>query len=191
MAITPYTVASEPVEAASQNVKDLYKGQLAADIRAELEGRRSPMVSIFMNLSNDFNKATAIRANNCFLGREVYLVGKRKWDRRGAVGSHHYQTIYHADTLAEVVYRLRDEGYTIYAVDNIESHHPTSAYGVTFPAKSAFLYGEEQRGLSPEEVALCDEMVYLEAPGATRSLNVASAAAALMFFYNFQQRERG
>lgn len=188
MAITQYSVPTEIVDAKSQNVKDLYKGWLASDIRAELDKNRLPIVSIFMNLTHDFNKSSAIRSNNSFLGKEVYLVGNKRYDRRGTVGTHNYQTIYHADTLQEVIMKLKDDGYTIYAVDNIMEFEPENIWDVKFPEKSAFVYGEEQLGLSKEMIEMCDHMVYIETPGSVRSLNVAVTASVVMAEYTRRYR---
>lgn len=189
MAITPYP-HNDTENGQARNVSDAYKSMQTAEIRADLVTKRSPMVSIFMNLTNDFNKATGIRANNVFLGREVYMVGKRKYDIRGTVGSRHYETVYHAETLDEVVEKLHAEGYTVYAVDNIEKHNPKNLWDVEFPEKSAFVYGEENLGLSDEMIEMCDDMVFIASEGAVRSLNVATAASVIMSEYTRQNRAR-
>lgn len=188
MAISPYVVSDAPVDPSSQNVVDIYKGWNAAEVRADLVTKRSQMVSIFMNLTNDFNKATGIRANNVFLGKFVVMVGKRKIDRRGTVGAHHYESVFHADTIEEVIEWLRSDGYTIFAVDNIDKYDPKNIWDVEYPEKSAFLYGEEKLGLSDECIALCDEMVFIASEGSVRSLNVACAASVVMAEYSRQHR---
>lgn len=187
MAITQYEVPNEIVSE-NANVKDMYKGSLVEDVRAELDKNRLPFVSVFMNLTHDFNKSSAIRSNNSFLGKEVYLVGNRRYDRRGTVGTHRYQTIFHADTLDEVVHKLKGEGYTIYAVDNIMGYEPKNVWDVDFPVKSAFVYGEEQRGLSRSMIELCDDMMFIENPGSVRSLNVAVSASIVMAEYSRRYR---
>lgn len=188
MGITQYAFNDAPVDPEAQNVIDGYKGLNSAEIRADLVTKRNSMVSIFMNVTNDFNKATGIRANNVFLGNSVYMVGKRKIDRRGTVGTHHYETVFHADTIEEVIELLRNDGYTIFAVDNIEKFNPKNLWDVDYPEKSAFLYGEEKLGLSDESIALCDDMVFIASEGSVRSLNVACAASVVMAEYSRQHR---
>lgn len=170
------------------NIGDDFYNMTTEQIRAELATGRSPMVNICMNLTSDFNKSSVIRANNAFLGREVIIVGKRRFDRRGTVGAHHYETVKHSETLEPVIKALHDEGYTVFAVDNTAEFSPKAVYDVELPAKTAFLYGEEQAGLSRESIELCDDMVYIPQYGSVRSLNVAQAAAAMMSEYNRNHR---
>ena len=101
---------------------------------------------------------------------------------------HHFEVMKHADSLEEGVEHLHSEGYTVYAVDNTPALQPAVVYDVELPEKSAFVYGEEQRGLALEEAALCDAAIYIPQRGAVRSLNVAQAAAVIMAEYTRQHR---
>lgn len=168
------------------NVQEEFLNMEAHQIREALENGRSALVNVCMNLTSDFNKASVVRSSNAFLARETYMVGAKKYDRRGTVGMHHFEVIKHADTLQEVVEHLHSEGYTVYAVDNTPSLNPKSVYDVALPEKTAFVYGEEQRGLAPEEAALCDGAIFIPQRGAVRSLNVAQAAAVMMGEYTRQ-----
>lgn len=187
MAITPYSVNLER-PSSNPNVVDFYKESTVAEIRADLDTRRTPLVNVCMNLTKDFNKGSVIRANNAFSGSHVYLVGNRRYNRVGAVGTHNYEHVSSADSLAEVVDVLKGEGYTVYAVDNLPEYSPKNIWDVEFPEKSAFVYGEEQRGLLPEEVSLCDAMVFIQQTGSVRSLNIAQAASCIMSEYSRQHR---
>lgn len=183
MPITKYAVANELENSATSNVADMYKDWTTAEIRADLQEGRSDLVNVCMNLTSDFNKSSVIRANNAFLGQAVYIVGKRRYDRRGTVGTHSYENVYHAHELAEVVSLLKEDGYTVLAVDNQAQYNPVNIWDAELPAKVAFVYGEEQRGLADEDIALCDGMVFVQQKGSVRSLNVAQAAACLMSEY--------
>lgn len=188
MAIVPYVVDLERPQAANANVADLYKNSTLEEVRADLDKRRLPLVNICMNLTSDFNKGSVIRANNVFLGRAVYLVGKRKYNRVGAVGTHLYEHVFQSETLEEVLDFLRNEGYTIFGVDNQPEYNPVNIWDAELPLRSAFLYGEEQAGLSLEALALCDQVVYIHQEGSVRSLNVAQAAACVMSEYSRRHR---
>jgi len=184
MAITAFDYSTDRV---ATNVQEQFLNMEAAQIREALEGDRSHLVNVCMNLTSDFNKASVIRASNAFLCRETIIVGRRKIDRRGTVGMHHFELIKHADTLEEVIEYLHDEGYTVYAVDNTAELHPKSVYNAILPSKSAFVYGEEQQGLTLEQASLCDGALYIPQRGAARSLNVSQAAAVMMGEYTRQQ----
>lgn len=188
MAIRSYEVNLENNVSENSNVIEIYKNSTLREIRADLDTRRSGLVNVCMNLTKDFNKASVIRANNAFLGSHVYLVGKRHYNRVGSVGTHLYEHVSSADTLAEVIKDLKRNDYTVYAVDNIDSYNPKNVWDVDFPENAAFVYGEEQRGLQPEEIDLCDDMVYINQVGSVRSLNIAQAAAVIMSEYSRQHR---
>lgn len=144
-----------------------------------------------MNLTNDFNKSAVVRANNSFLGRKVVLVGKKKIDARGSVGTRNYEHIEHSVELDPVIEALISEGYTVFPIDNIEAHSPVNLFDVEFPVKSAFLYGEEALGLSDEAIALCNgSMVAIQMYGSVRSLNVSQSAAVLMAEYSRQHGQQ-
>lgn len=175
----------------SRNVIDYFKHSSEEEIRADLDSRRTPLVNICMNLTGDFNKAAVVRANNAFLGRKVYMVGRRKYDIRGTVGTRHYEHVEHSEELAPVVESLIAEGYLVCAIDNIESYSPVNLFDLELPEKVAFLYGEEGLGLSAESIALCNgPMIAIRQYGSVRSLNVGQAAAVLMAEYSRQHGQR-
>lgn len=182
--IEKYSFGLEGKPSMSNNVLDMYKKNTAAEIRADLQTKRTQLVNICQNLSGDFNKASIIRANNAFLGKEVYLVGRRRYDRRGCVGMQVYEHVYHADNMEEVIDKLHKEEYVVYAVDNIQEYNPINIWDCDFPEKSAFVYGEENAGLSKETIEMCNRMCYIQQRGSVRSLNVAQAAACIMMEYS-------
>lgn len=171
-------------ETRAVNVQDEFMNLTAEQVRDATEAGRSPMVTVCMNLTSDFNKASIIRAHSAFLGSEIFMVGKRKFDRRGSVGAHHYNHIYQSLDLKSVITELHDDGYTVVAVDNNSDFECTPVYDAELPEKTAFVYGEESNGLSHEELELCDVISFIPQWGAApRSLNVASAASIMMSEY--------
>lgn len=174
----------------NSNTREIYKNSTLREIRADLEKNRSQLINVCMNLTKDLNKASMIRANNAFLGQAVFMVGKRRYNRRGTVGTHLYENVYHAHTLEDIVEYFKPLGYTVFAVDNVvlDGFTPENIWDVEFPEKSIFVYGEEQRGLSEDEIKLCDRMVYINQTGSVRSLNVSQAGAVIMSEYSRQHR---
>lgn len=172
----------------NRNVTDYYKSWETEAIKDDLGSKRVPMVNVCMNLTNDFNKANVIRTNNAYLGSAVYMVGRRRYDKRGTVGTHHYENVHHTEYFKDVATTLKSQGYTLYAVDNIESHGPSSVWDVKLPEKTAFVYGEELLGLSEDIISECDGMLYIPMYGSVRSLNVGTAAAIMMNEYARQNR---
>lgn len=164
-----------------RNVIDHFKYWHHDAIRAALDARRNPFVVVLENFAHDFNISTAIRNANAFLAREVWIVGRRRYDRRGAMGTHRYQHVHHAPDQVELLTRLRGEGMRIVAVDNIEGAR--SLVGYDWDPASVMVFGQESIGVSPEALALADDAVYIPQYGSTRSINVGSASAIAMFSY--------
>lgn len=183
-----------------RNVTDFYKGKSDDEIRSDLDQHRGEMISIMQNLSHDFNKASAVRNSNAFGMRKLIFLnpenpaipdapeGIKKWDRRGSLGTQNYEHIEHrrVTDYQAVFDQLHADGYTIYAVDNTPGYQPQSLYNVTFPAKSAFLFGEERLGLADDLIAAADAMIYIPQCGSVRSINVSVAHGIIAAFYASQ-----
>lgn len=165
------------------NVTDYYQSWETEAIKADLDKHRTSMITICLNLTGDFNKASIIRSNNAFRGKEVWMVGKRRYDRRGTVGTHHYEHVKHTEDWVSLFQHLKDEGYQIVGVDNVEGAVPLRECWWPLQ-KVAFVYGEEQLGLSEHMLDACDSIVYIEQGGSVRSLNVGVAAGIVMHWYN-------
>lgn len=181
--IVPYSFGTEVPPSKFNNVIDKYKMWTAAEIRADLQPNRSQMVSIFENTEHNINVACGIRANNAFLGKCVYVVGRRRYDRRGAVGTHHYETVYSADTIEEVVELLHEQDYKVFVVDNTPDLSPSDIRDTHLPYKSAFIFGNEGEGVSDAAKAIADGAIYIHQTGSVRSLNVSCAASIVMYEY--------
>ena len=182
----PYAVNTIPPEGCSQNVIDKYKGMTHENIMADLDTRRNQMVSVFYNTGSDFNLATAIRSSNSFAGRAVVICNRKRYDRRGTVGTHNYHHAYYVPEIEDAIAALHEDGYTVIAVDNLPEFNPQPVDDFEFPHKSAFVYGEEGSGLPREVNEVCDSMVYIKQFGSVRSLNVSTAATVMMFAYTQQ-----
>ena len=189
--ITQYSHGINTEAKPSNNVIDIYKKWSAEEIRAALQPNRMSLVNICINLDHGFNVGSIIRASNCFLAKETYVVGRKRFDRRGAVGSTHVERVYHADTFDEVLEILHPLGYSIFAVDNIPEYNPQNIFDADIPMKSAFVYGSECDGLPQEIIDKCDEMIYIRQDGSIRSLNVAQAAACVCCEYSRRYRMKG
>jgi tRNA G18 (ribose-2'-O)-methylase SpoU len=185
----------------TRNVADEFKGMSTDAIRLEMQPRRTPLVNIVMNLTSDFNKSSVLRAANAHAAREFIMInrindqdptnpqGAKKFDNRGAVGMVHYETVRHTTDWKSVFAEFREQGYTIYAVDNnVAFGEPKVIYNTVLPEKTVFVYGEEGLGLSNEMLEACDEMVYIPQFGVVRSLNISQAAAVCMYEYSRQHQ---
>jgi tRNA G18 (ribose-2'-O)-methylase SpoU len=169
----------------TRNVTDFYKGWETDAIKADLDTNRLPFITAFEHVNGDFNKATGIRNTNGFLGREVWIVGERarRYDKRGTVGTHHYEHVKFAQTWARMLQSIGPE-YVLVAFDNVEG--ATALQDFEWPEKVVMMFGEEQRGLSDEALELADSIVYIPMRGSVRSFNVGTASGIAMYDYSMK-----
>lgn len=188
--ITQYSYGECVCKSNKPNVLDYYQKWKADEIRADLQKRRTDAIMIFDNIDYSINIGCGIRSNNAFLGKAVYVCGRRKYDKRSAAGTNHYENVYHADTVKEVIDHVHSLGYIVYAIDNIMEYDPINLLDVALPRRSAFVFGQEGAGLDRETIDLCDNMLFIGMYGSVRSLNVAVAAGIVQYEYTRQWRNQ-
>jgi tRNA G18 (ribose-2'-O)-methylase SpoU len=148
-------------------------------IKADLDTKRHDFSILCSNLGNDFNIATVIRNSNAFLAKKVYVYGKKKWDKRGAVGTHNYQHIQYLPDDSDLQ-KLKDE-YVFVAIDNVDGAVPMDDF--VWPKNTLMLFGQEQIGLPKKLISEAAHVVYIKQFGSVRSLNVGCASSIAMYDY--------
>jgi tRNA G18 (ribose-2'-O)-methylase SpoU len=130
------------------------------------------------NWQHDFNIGTIVRTANAFLAAEVHIVGRRRWNRRGAMVTDRYQHIRHHESAAELAAYLHSIEVSLLGIDNL----PGSAHLETMelPRRVCFLFGQEGPGLSEAAREECDGTFSIAQFGSTRSINASAAAAIAM-----------
>lgn len=165
-----------------RNVIDHYKHMSEELIKGSLAKVRSDLVVIAENYASDFNLASTIRNLNAFAGKEIWIVGDHRFDKRGTVGTHNYETINYSKNITPVLDSLRSDGYSIVAVDNVERATNIETYA--WSPRTAIILGQEKIGVSNEALNAADNIVYIPMRGSTRSLNVAVASGIVMYDYS-------
>ena len=72
------------------NVADEFKHFSTDEIKQTLRATSNPFSVLMEHWQGDFNIGTMIRNANAFNAEKVFYYGKKKYDRRGTVGTHHY-----------------------------------------------------------------------------------------------------
>lgn len=161
-----------------RNVADEYRYWRMDAIIADLDTRRHEFHVAVENWEHDFNIGSVVRTANAFLAREVHIVGRRRWNRRGAMVTDRYQHVRHHGSVAEFLEWARSEGLAVLAIDNV----PGSVLIETFelPKRCVLVFGQEGPGVSPEVIEAADAVLAIEQFGSTRSINAGAAAAVTM-----------
>lgn len=176
----------ENYRAWQRNVADHLKEKSEEEIKQILRETANPFAVCFEHWIGDFNMSTGVRNANGFNAREIYYIGERKWDRRGAVGVHNYTDIQWIPTVEDLI-ALRDK-YTFVGIDNVPGSVPMANY--EWPENTMMVFGEEGPGLTPAMQAWCKDIVHIEMFGSVRSFNCGSASAIAMYDFVSKYKAR-
>ena len=164
-----------------RNVVDRYRYWRHDAIVSDLDARRHDFHVAVENWGHDFNIGSVIRTANAFNARAFHIVGRRRWNRRGAMVTDRYQHVRHHPTAADLASYLHDlpaGPMPLLGIDNL----PGSAHleTMTVPRRVCFLFGQEGPGLSESARGACDGTFAIAQFGSTRSINASAAAAIAM-----------
>jgi tRNA G18 (ribose-2'-O)-methylase SpoU len=161
-----------------RNVVDRYRYWTVEAIVADLDRRRHPFHVAIENWRHDLNIGTVVRTANAFLAEAVHIVGKKRWNRRGAMVTDRYQHVrYHPDVAALVAW-ARDADLPLLAVDNLPGAQPLET--AELPRACVLLFGQEGSGLSDAARDAADGVLSIAQFGSTRSINAGVAAGIAM-----------
>src|SRR3954464_14728445 len=172
-----------------RNVVDRYRYWTLEAIVADLDTRRHPFHVAIENFEHDLNIGTVVRTANAFLAAEVHVVGRRRWNRRGAMVTDRYQHLRHHPDVAGVLAFAAAGGLTVIAVDNGPDAVPLET--VDLPRRCLLLFGQEGPGLTPAARAGATLTVSIAQFGSTRSLNAGVAAGIAMHAWVTQHADLG
>ena len=162
-----------------RNVIDKFKGRSESEIINELDSEDHGLVIALENTERDFNMGTIVRSANAFGVRQIYVIGRRQWNKRGAMMTDKYLHITYLATTEEFVEKMRTEGREIIAIDNIPGSVNMSQ--TSLPKCAVLVFGQEGPGISAELANAADQIVAIEQFGSTRSINVGAAATVAMY----------
>ncbi|GGQ41790.1 putative RNA methyltransferase [Couchioplanes caeruleus subsp. azureus] len=161
-----------------RNVVDRYRYWRREAVVADLDRRRHGFHVAIENWQHDFNIGTVVRNANAFLAAEVHIVGRRRWNRRGAMVTDRYQHVRHHSTIEDFVRWAAGASLPIIGIDNLPGSRPMET--VTLPKECILLFGQEGPGLSDPARAACRELFSIAQYGSTRSINAGVASGIAM-----------
>ncbi|MDQ1249545.1 MAG: hypothetical protein QG597_3920 [Actinomycetota bacterium] len=172
-----------------RNVADRFRYLTVEAIKAELDTERSALHVAIENWQHDLNIGSIVRTANAFNVAAVHIVGRRDWNRRGAMVTDRYLHVHHHETLADLAAWARAEGLPVVGIDNVPGSLPLET--AELPQACVLLLGQEGPGLSPAALTVCTEVLAITQYGSTRSLNAAAAGAIAMYAWALRHRAGG
>ncbi|TQM57632.1 SpoU rRNA methylase family protein [Klugiella xanthotipulae] len=170
----------------TRNVIDRYRFWTMAAIVADLDQHRHPFHVAIENWQHDLNIGSIVRSANAFAADTVHIVGRRRWNKRGAMVTDRYQHVLHHPEVADLVEFAAEAQIPIIAIDNVPGCVPMETF--EWPERCVMLFGQEGPGLSAEAIAAADAVLEITQYGSTRSINASAAAAVSMFSWMMQHR---
>ena len=170
----------------TRNVQDEFRGKSVEAIVNELDASRSELEVAVENLERDFNMGTIIRNANAFNVQKVHIIGRKQWNKRGAMKTDAYLHLQYHQTPGDFFEAMRNENKEVIAVDIVENAAPLGE--VLLPLHAVLVFGAEGPGLSDELLQGASKTVRIEQFGSTRSVNVGVASGIAMYAWIQQHR---
>ena len=167
-----------------RNVLDHYRYWKVEEIVADLDTKRHPLQIAIENWQHDLNIGSVVRTANAFNVTYVHIVGKRDWNRRGAMVTDRYLHVLHHPTVADFAQWCAENAVPIIGIDNLPISKPLENYPL--PEKCVLFFGQEGAGMSDEGVAICSVVLAIQQYGSTRSMNASAAGAIAMYAWAMQ-----
>ena len=162
----------------SRNLIDEYKGLENEQVFDALDKKRTPLEIAIENVEHDFNIGSIVRTANSFNVKKVHIIGKKKYNRRGAMCTDKYLSIEHHPTLADFL-KSQKERELIAIENNTERAKPLNSK--KFQPNTTLIFGSENNGITKELLEKAHDVRYIESFGSTRSVNVGVAAGIAMY----------
>lgn len=163
----------------TRNVIDRYRYWRMEAIVADLDTKRHAFRVAIENWQHDMNIGSIVRSANAFLADTVHIIGRRRWNKRGAMVTDRYQHVVHHPDVVSFADWAAAEDIPILAVDNVGEAVPVDK--AELPERCVLLFGQEGPGLSDEALAAASAHIEITQYGSTRSINASAAGAVVMY----------
>ncbi len=163
----------------TRNVVDQYRYWTMEAIVSDLDSKRHSFEVAIENWQHDLNIGTIVRTANAFLAARVHIVGKKRWNKRGAMVTDRYQHVVHHRTIEEFTNSVRESGKRVVGIDNLPGS--VSITESKLQADTVFVFGQEGPGLSAAMREASDELLFIPQFGSTRSINAGVASGIAMY----------
>ena len=164
----------------TRNLIDEYKGKTNEQVFDALSQKRTPLEIAIENVEHDFNIGSIVRTANSFNVSKVHIIGKKKYNRRGAMCTDKYLEIVHHATLQDFLDTQKDR--ELVAIEN-NTPRAQPLHDKKFIQNTTLIFGSENSGITPELLEVAQDVRFIESFGSTRSINVGVAAGIAMYEY--------
>ncbi|MDI2098382.1 TrmH family RNA methyltransferase [Ruicaihuangia caeni] len=168
----------------TRNVIDKYRYWTVEAIVADLDAHRHPFHVAIENWQHDMNIGSIVRSANAFAAETVHIIGRKRWNKRGAMVTDRYQHVLHHPDVDDFVEWCAERSLPILGIDNVPGSVAIERFRM--PERCVLLFGQEGPGLSAAALAACEAVLEITQFGSTRSINASAAAAVAMHSWVMQ-----
>lgn len=163
----------------TRNLVDVFKGKSEAEINETLDRNGVELEIAIENTLRDYNMGTIVRNANAFGVRHLHIVGRKQWNKRGAMATDKYLHLHYFSTANEFAEAMSKRGVPILAIDNNVMSQPIER--AILPPKCVMIFGQEGPGISDELRRVAAATYEITQRGSTRSMNVGVASGIAMY----------
>ncbi|MBF4575740.1 TrmH family RNA methyltransferase [Frondihabitans sp. VKM Ac-2883] len=168
----------------TRNVIDRYRYWTMEAIVKDIDDHRHPFHVAIENWQHDMNIGSIVRSANAFAADTVHIIGRRRWNKRGAMVTDRYQHVMNHPDIESFARWADEQRIPVLAIDNVGGSVPIETFAL--PERCVLLFGQEGPGLSPEAIAASEAVLEIVQFGSTRSINASAAAAVVMHSWVLQ-----
>lgn len=147
---------------------------------------KMPVTVVLDNVRSLNNVGSFFRTSDAFGVECIALCGitatpPNREIHKTALGAENTVRWEHADSTERYVHGLREKGYTILAVEQVEGACMLDEFRMESGRKYALVFGNEVFGVEQRVVDLCDGAIEIPQVGTKHSLNVSVSGGAVLW----------
>lgn len=175
-----------------RKLRNIELGRLSVNEYKETD--KTPIVVVLDNIRSCNNIGSVFRTSDALLIEKIYLCGitatppnneirKTALDAEKSVDWEYYEKT------EEVVEKLKSEGFTVYAIEQVENSISLPDFQPDKGEKVALVFGNEVKGVKQTVVNICDGSIEIPQYGTKHSFNISVSAGIVLWdiFQKFQQ----
>ena len=145
-----------------------------------------PLIVILDNVRSLNNVGSVFRTSDAFLVKAVYLCGITATPphpeiHKTALGAEDSVEWHYFEDTNDAVDKLHEEGYIVYAIEQVENSIILSDLQLNKDCKYAVVLGNEVKGVQQSVVDKCDQSIEIPQFGTKHSLNVSVTAGLVIW----------
>ena len=147
---------------------------------------KTPVIAVLENIRSAYNVGSVFRTADAFLLEAIYLTGytcipPHKEIKKTALGAEDSVEWKHFVTAAEAIVLLKNNGYKVYAVEQVVNSLSLEQIPFENHEKIAVVFGNEVTGVEEDTIIKCDGCIEIPQLGMKHSLNIATAAGVVLW----------